>query len=262
VLTSGDDYATAGKPPIDWDDVAAREVLIDSRARDGYALLRVLDCRRVAEPVAQAAALLATVLGQDLEAADDDVVRIARRVAADRVISTVDPQARHGHKTNHRGYDGFKGHIAIDADSEIITATTVSAPGISDAVTATDLLADILTDPPNASPAAGDRPVVYADAAYGTGELLTHLDEAVVEVKVKVQKPAAPDGHFTKDAFTIDLATATVTCPAGLTKPIHPIRGHDRQGRSVSAEGLSETSCHADLRAGTRACGSGCEMIR
>ena len=49
--------------------------------------------------------------------------RIARRVAKDRVISTVDPQARHGHKTNHRGFDGYKGHIAIDPDSEIITAT-------------------------------------------------------------------------------------------------------------------------------------------
>jgi hypothetical protein len=228
VLTSGDDYTTAGKPQIDWDDVAAREVLIDSRARDGHALLGVLDGAAPGEPVRQAAALLATVLGQDLEAADDDVFRIVRRVAPDRVISTVDPQARHGHKTNHRGYDGFKAHIAIDPDSEIITATAVSAPGISDAVTAVDLLAELLTDPPEASPAAADRAAVYADAAYGAGELLTRLDQAVVEVKVKVQNPVAPDGHFTKDAFTIDLAAATVTCPAGLTKPIRPIRGHDR----------------------------------
>ena len=127
VFSSGDDYTTAGKPQIDWDDSAAREVLIDSRARDGYALLTALDGRRVDAPVAQAAALLATVLGQDLEGGHD-VFRIARRPAPDRVISTVDPQARHGHKTNHRGYDGFKGHIAIDPDSEIITATAVSAP--------------------------------------------------------------------------------------------------------------------------------------
>ncbi|MFB9181258.1 transposase [Dactylosporangium sucinum] len=39
VLTSGDEYASAAKPLIDWDDKAAREALIDSRARDGHALL-------------------------------------------------------------------------------------------------------------------------------------------------------------------------------------------------------------------------------
>lgn len=241
VLSSGDDYTTAGKPQIDWDDVAAREVLIDSRARDGYALLTALDGRRVDAPVAQAAALLATVLGQDLEGGHD-VFRIARRVAPDRVISTVDPQARHGHKTNHRGYDGFKGHIAIDPDSEIITATAVSAPGISDAACAVDLLAELLTDPPDISPAASDRAAVYGDAAYGAGELLTRLDQAMVEAKVKVQNPVAPDGHFTKDAFTIDLAAATVTCPAGLTKPIRPIRGHDRHA-GAARYGKACTSC-------------------
>jgi hypothetical protein len=42
------------------------------------------------------------------------VFRIARRVARDRVISTVDPQARHGHKTAARGFDGYKGHIGLD----------------------------------------------------------------------------------------------------------------------------------------------------
>ena len=80
---------------------------------------------------------LATVLGQDLETGQDGVLRIARKVAADRVISTVDPQARHGHKTSHRGFDGYKGHIAVDPDSEIITATTVTAGNIGDAQPAT-----------------------------------------------------------------------------------------------------------------------------
>ena len=60
--------------------------------------------------MADAAKLLATVLGQDLEEGDDGVFRIARRVAKDRVISTVDPEARHGHKTSARGFDGYKGH--------------------------------------------------------------------------------------------------------------------------------------------------------
>lgn len=88
--------------------------------------------------------------------------RIARRVAKDRVISTVDPQARHGHKTAARGFDGYKGHLAIDPDSEIITATTVTPGNAGDASAATDLIADLLTDDPTTGdpvtgdPAAGD----------------------------------------------------------------------------------------------------------
>ncbi|MDD4868742.1 MAG: transposase, partial [Mycobacterium sp.] len=78
--------------------------------------------------------MLATVVGQDLDQdADDGVFRTARRVAADRVISTVDPQARHGHKTSGRGFDGYKGHIVIDPDVEIITATEVTAGNAGDA---------------------------------------------------------------------------------------------------------------------------------
>src|SRR5262249_18628526 len=115
-LSSGDDYAGGGKPRIDWDEGAGREELINSRARDGFALLALLDGRELAEAVAQAAALLATVLGQDLETGEDGVFRIARRVAKDRVISTVDPDTRHGHKTSARGFDGYKGHAAVDPD--------------------------------------------------------------------------------------------------------------------------------------------------
>jgi hypothetical protein len=147
-LSSGDDYLGSGKPQIDWDDRSAREGLIDSRARDGYALLALLDGRELAEPVTEAATLLATVLGQDLETGEDGVFRIARRVAKDRVISTVDPDTRHGHKTAARGFDGYKGHAAVDPDTEIITATTVTPGNAGDASVAEDLVADLLGDQP------------------------------------------------------------------------------------------------------------------
>ena len=76
----------------------------------------------------------------------DGVFRIARRVAKDRVISTVDPEARHGHKTSARGFDGYKGHAAVDPDTEIITATTVTPGNAGDAGVAEDLVADLLDD--------------------------------------------------------------------------------------------------------------------
>jgi hypothetical protein len=143
LITSGDGYASSAKPQIDWDDQTAREELVHSRAADGYAILAYLDSRQLEGSLSDAARLLATVLGQDLEEGDDGVFRIARRVAKDRVISTVDPEARHGHKTSARGFDGYKGRAAIDPDSEIITDTEVSAANASDASVAADLVDDL-----------------------------------------------------------------------------------------------------------------------
>src|SRR5258708_40260933 len=106
-------------------------------------MLAYLDSRQLEGPVADAAKLLATVLGQDLEESEDGVFRIARRVAPDRVISTVDPEARHGHKTSAPGFDGYKGAVALDPDSEIITDTEVSAANAGDASVAADLSDDL-----------------------------------------------------------------------------------------------------------------------
>ena len=156
VLTREDDYASAGKPACDYDDPSARVEMVDALARDGMAVLGVLDGRELSEVVARAGELLATVLGQDLEVDEAGVLRIARRVGKDRVISTVDPQARHGHKTAARGFDGYKGHVGIDPDSEIITATTVSAGNAGDASVAEDLIADLLDEGPDDSAAGED----------------------------------------------------------------------------------------------------------
>jgi hypothetical protein len=245
VLAAGDDYAGLAKPFVDWDDKAAREALVDSRARDGHALLGVLAGREnLDESVTQGMQLLATVLGQDLQTGADGVLRIARKVAADRVISTVDPQARHGHKTNHRGFDGYKAHIAVDPDSEIITATSVTAGNTGDAQPATGLIAD-LTQPDSATPDSATpagNPAVYGDSAYGAGHVLAHLHTHGIDAKTKVQRPTAPGGIFAKDKFTIDLDTATATCPAGITTAIRPIRGHDQQAGKADF-GASCTGC-------------------
>jgi hypothetical protein len=240
-LTSGDDYATAAKPQIDWDDHDAREALIDTRAKDAFACLAALDGRELAVEVAQAARLLAKVVGQDLEEGDDGIFRIARKVAKDRVISTVDPDARHGHKTAARGFDGYKGHAAVDPDSEIITATTVTPGNAGDASVAEDLIADLLGDDdadraarPDDEPLeegvvddgdiqhgdGGDTPVVYGDNAYGTGEFQERLDDAGIDSRCKTQAPTAAGGLFTKDRFDVDLEAGTVCCPNGVTVEI------------------------------------------
>lgn len=251
VLTSGDDYLSLSKPQIDWDDPTGREQLIDSRAKDGYACLTVVDGKELSAAVTEAAQLLATVLGQDLEATDAGVFRIARRVAKDRVISTVDPQARHGHKTSARGFDGYKGHLALDPDSEIITDTEVSAGNVGDGAVAADLIDDLLPNDTTGSETAdtadtdgggdggdgGDDPRVYGDAAYGGGEVQDLLARNDITSRCKTQPPTAPEGRFSKDLFEVDLDDDTVSCPAGHSADI--VR--DRHGDGTAQFG---TACH------------------
>jgi hypothetical protein len=242
LLGRDDDYRSAGKPVCDYDDPAAREQLVDALARDARALLGALDGRELSDELGRAAALLAAVVGQDLDEGQDGIFRIARRVAKDRIISTVDPDARHGHKTAARGFDGYKGHVAVDPDSELITATTVTAGNVGDAAPAADLLADDLpaaADDPEPAPDSepgpaadpelptgveGQRLVVYGDSAYGAGGVLDALERGDAQIMCKVQPPVAPAGRFAKDAFTIDLQAATVTCPAGQVTALRTIK--------------------------------------
>jgi len=220
VLKRDDDYVAAGKPACDWEDPVAREALVGALARDAYAVLLCLEGRELLPEVKEAAVLVATVVGQDLEQREDGVFRIARRVAPDRVISTVDPEARHGHKTASRSFDGYKGHIAVDPDSEIIVKTEVTPGNASDASAAPALLSDVLAAEPEANKAAGAE--VYGDSSYGTAELVEQLEGAGVEANVKVQPPSAVKDKYSKAEFTIDLDARTVRCPAGATVAIAP----------------------------------------
>ena len=142
--------------------------------KDARALLAALDGRELDPVLGQAAKLLATVTGQDLEESAGGAFRIARKVAADRVISTVDPQARHGHKTSARGFDGYKGHIASDPDSEIITATEATAGNSGDAEVAESLLADLLPGDQDDA-AGGDSGQATTPAAGGASRRSTAM---------------------------------------------------------------------------------------
>ena len=204
----------------------------------------------------QAAALLAAVVGQDLDEGEDGVFRIARRVAKDRIISTVDPDARHGHKTSARGFDGYKGHVAVDPDSELIVATTVTAGNVGDGQAVEALLAAELANREDRavrasrgrSDAVAGRRIcwplsVYGDSAYGAGSVLDTLEQADVEIMCKVQAPNAPGGRYAKDAFEIDLEAGTVTCPAGQTAGL-------RRSRTGTSPTSATRAPHARSRTG------------
>lgn len=157
----------------------------------------------------------------------------------DRVISTVDPQARHGHKSRSCRFDGYKGHVSIDPDSEIIDDVTVKPANTADQDVVDDLLGitddgeetdDDETDDDETDETDG-KPVVMGDSAYAGAELRERLDGHGYNVHAKVPPASNRDGLFTKDDFTIDLGTDTVWCPAEWDTPIR--RHADRTGTAV-----------------------------
>jgi hypothetical protein len=214
VLTRDDDYATPGKPPCDWDDRAARETLVDALVRDALAALAVVDGAELTQQGRDAAELLALVAGQDVAAGDDGVFRIVRGVAKDRVISTVDPEARHGHKSLNRRFDGYKAHLSIDPDSELIDEVAATPANTPDRDAVPALIAPLLDQ--------HHRPKVMGDSAYADGATRERLDEQGVDLIAKCPPVRNGTGGFTKDQFDVDLAAGTVTCPAEHTVAIRP----------------------------------------
>jgi hypothetical protein len=223
---TGQDYTATAKPPIAWNDQAARDELVTALVNDALALLAALDVEQITKDggrPAEAVALLALVAGQDVEPAEDSDGsdgrwRIARATAPDRVISTVDPDARHAHKTRARRQDGFKAHVVVEPDTGLTTVVEVTkAAGAdnADATVGSKLLGQDATIGDDSSVE------VLADSAYGTGDMLHALDQAghTPVIKPWPLRPAVLGG-FTLDDFIRDTDTATVTCPAGITRPV------------------------------------------
>jgi len=202
-----------GRPPCDWDDRADIERLVSVLVEDANELVFAVEDAVEAgtvltEEQADAVALLALVAGQDVEPGErPGQWRIAERTAPDRVVSTVDPESRHVHKTQHSYRDGFKAHLAAEPETGLITATDLTPGNVGDAEAAPGLIED--------EPAGTG---ILGDSAYGAGELREHLagNDMPAFVKPPPLRPAVPGG-FTLDDFAIDAGAGTVTCPAGVT---------------------------------------------
>jgi hypothetical protein len=160
-VCTGHDYSKPGKPKIDWDDPAAKDALVSALVNDANALVEALKDAELEESAASALALLASVAGQDVEPAEgsdgrDGRWRIARKVAEDRVISAVDPDARHARKSPEARRDGYRAHVAAAPETGIITDEKLtrasgvenSDPAVADWA-ATGLCKDYMTWRPN-----------------------------------------------------------------------------------------------------------------
>ena len=234
---TGYDYTLAGKPRIAWDDPEARNELVSALVGDAVRLLDHVDRESLGQAEAEVVALLALVAGQDVEPAEgsdgtDGRWRIARKVAYDRVISTVDPEARHAHKTVHQRRNGFKAHVVVEPVTGLVTATRVTKASGAESADATVGIKLLATDTtiPKTTPEDGAqctpaRVEVLGDSAYGTGDALAALERAGCTPVIKPWPlRAAIPGGFTIEDFTVDETAGTVTCPNGLTRKISPKR--------------------------------------
>jgi hypothetical protein len=212
------DYGDPGKPAIAWDDKAVRDALVSALVADAAAVLGALQDADLDQKAGQALALLALIAGQDVEPAEgsdgtDGRWRIARKVSADRVVSTVDPESRHVHKSRHRRQDGYKAHVAVEPGTGLFTGgrlTKAAGEDNHEAVVGLDLLAG-----------EDGGLQVLGDTAYGTGQARADLAAAghTAIIKPGPLRPAVPGG-FTIDDFTTDEQAGTVTCPNGMTRRI------------------------------------------
>lgn len=211
VEVCGHDYAAGGKPACAWDDPAARNELVSALVSDALAILARLEEVVLDEDQAQLVALLALVAGQDVEPdpdRGDGAWRIARQVAKDRVISTVDPETRHMHKSRSNYRDGYKAHVAVEPDTGIITGCDLTPANTGDGPVGVALL-------------AGDEPnlEVLADSAYGSGPVRQDLaaanHTAVIKPWPLAPNPKLSTDQFHRDDFTVDYQNRMVTCPQG-----------------------------------------------
>ena len=196
------------KARIDWSDAAARRAHLGELVELAKALLGATAGH---EDLAEARDLLARIVDQDVEddPGDGGGPTIRHGVAADRVVSVVDPEMRHGRKSASQRIDGYKAHLLTDHDSELVLGVAVTPANDPDGPQAAPLVAAAKT-------AGVPIAEVLGDTAYGDGDTREAVECVGARITAKTQPPS-PTGRFVKTDFVIDPRTPSATCPAGHT---------------------------------------------
>lgn len=222
------DYGKPGeKPDCRWREKAERERMLSRVAQDAERALQAVeggDGLLADDAIKVAHGLLRDLIGQDFDIDDDGIPKLHRGTRADRVISTVDTEMRHGRKSQHTRFDGYKlSAAATNTPQPLITAVHVAPASEQDGPQAKHL---IESQPPGRRPAR-----VLGDSAYGTGPVRAELAERKVEVLAPVFDGAVVEGRFGKRDFHVDLTAGIVACPAGKIATIRTEPSGQRRAR-------------------------------
>jgi transposase len=202
---------------VNWDDEESRKQFLAGIVDDADRLLDIARDIRArydedseeAGDIAEAAGLLLQLLNQDIDRTPDGP-EIVQGVAKDRICSVHDPEMRHGYKSSKGQFNGHKGAIATDTESQLITAVDELPGNAHDSEKTIDLVEQ---SEANVGMEAADT---TGDCAFGTGEVRREFDEAGRTLEAPV--PAEPKtGKMSKSHFKISRDQTRVTCPAGCT---------------------------------------------
>lgn len=210
-------YLKDAKPDIDWNDADQRRAEL---SRMVVAAGKLLDEVYDRDEVKEAAELLATIVVQDVEIdPDNGTPRIRQGTEKDRIVSTSDPEMRHGRKSKSRRFDGHKLHVVEDEATEIILGVDVGAANGKDGDHAVPLLEQ-------AKEAGVEVDELVGDMAYGDGDTREQVETAGSKMVAKVA-PTHNSGRFPKTDFVIDPDSPSATCPAGhTTTDASPTKDH------------------------------------
>ena len=206
------DYSRpAEKPDCRWREKRERERMLTRVAEDAERALRAVERAEGLldeEAIEEAHALLRELVGQDFDVDSDGVPRLHRGTRQNRILSTVDAEMRHGGKSQHQGFDGYKLSAAATNTAEpLITAVEVAPASEQDGPQAKYLI--------DAQPEALRPERILGDTAYGNGTTRAELAGRELDVLAPVPEAPVKEGRLGKRDFDIDLAAGRVTCPAG-----------------------------------------------
>jgi len=206
-----------GEAEVDWDNEQCRSEFLGGIVTDAERLLEVADETLASlaegedgrERIERAAELMRQLISQDVERGEGKVT-LKEGVARDRVISVHDPEMRHGRKSSSKRFDGHKAAIAVDAESQLVTAVEVLAGNAADSEQALELTA--------ASEENTGQEVeeTIGDCAYGSGNTRQAFADEDRKLVAKVSKHGRR-GQIPKEEFRINLEDMSCTCPSGQT---------------------------------------------
>lgn len=222
-----------GEAAIDWDSKAEREQLLGEIVRDGRRVLGEAGSLKQqhpeqAETIQADAALLERLIVQDVEERLEGACQVKEGTAKDRVLSVHDPEMRHGRKSASKRFNGHKAAVAVEIESQLISAVEVLAGNAGDQEKALELV----KQSERVMEAAVEETV--GDCAYGGGPTRRAFAEEQRNLTAKV--PASHNGdYFPKSQFQIDLEQMEVRCPAGHSTTDYRSAGAGQGGRFVFA---------------------------
>jgi transposase len=159
----------------------------------------------------------------------------------DKLISPIDPDARGGKKPS-KSWAGYKGHLIIEEESEIITAIETTPANRDDG----SQLKPLLTQQKETLSLAPEE--LLGDKGYDAGANLEFIEGEKITGYISLREKAnhIDPNFFTVDDFTYDEIKNTLTCPTGNTAPhyrkaVYHCKDQKRKGMVFE---FSPDQCH------------------